>query len=434
MNIFDIVIGAIVIFLVIRGIYSGMVKQILSLASYLFGWIVAAQGSALLAPMIPVQPPWNMGIAMLLLFVGTLVAFWFVRNIFETFLKILCLHSIDHILGGVVGFVKAVILCAIITFFCVMLSGTTRSLVAKSFSGKLLINAIDRTGALLSKTSHEILKQQIAKFQEQLKQSPADDKLSPNWMQSDKLIPNQETIQNLFSSFTKVVSDANLNSANLNNLNLNNAGLKSANGNSANLNNVNLNSAGLNNAGSDGVNSANSNGESSDSPMTQLFAFLRGGDNEAEPKDVSAGVSSPVRSPTPMPENVVQMGTPSILPESSSQWMPPFANNTEATSHYLMATHSSDVSPMSISNRPQLQESMPEPLSLPKPAFEIPTFEPAQPPGTSSQVMAIPRSTTSFRLNQIPSPEVVPVQTILPGTQSAIPTSAASLFIPSSSW
>lgn len=164
MNAFDLIILAILIGLTLRGIMKGMVKQIVSVGSYLVCWLVASRFAFLVAPSIPAEEPWNQIGAMIVLFVITMIVIRFAHALVEKWVKDLHLDKLNRLLGGTLGFAKGLLLCMVLTFFGVMLSEATRTMVFESKSGIPLSEIIARTGAFIPKDSCELLREQIDRF------------------------------------------------------------------------------------------------------------------------------------------------------------------------------------------------------------------------------------------------------------------------------
>ncbi|GHT41221.1 hypothetical protein FACS189443_2700 [Planctomycetales bacterium] len=164
MSVFDIIVFTILIALTLRGIWLGMISQIVSVGSYFVCWIVASRFAFLIAPSIPAEEPWNQVGAMAVLFIITLIAIRFFRAVLETFVKRLHLESLNKLLGGALGFLKAALICMVLTFFAVTLSETTQNIVFESKSGQTLVNLITQSSAFVPKDSCEMLREQLNKF------------------------------------------------------------------------------------------------------------------------------------------------------------------------------------------------------------------------------------------------------------------------------
>ena len=165
MNVFDLIVLAILAVLTLRGIWKGMISQIVSVASFFVCWIVATRFGGLIAPTIPVEAPWNQVLAMGIIFLITLIAIRFAYTALEKLIKHWHLDKFNKLLGGVLGFIKGLLLCLIITFFAVMFSESTRSTVFNSKSGNHFVQLITRISLFVPKDSYEFVHTQFDQFQ-----------------------------------------------------------------------------------------------------------------------------------------------------------------------------------------------------------------------------------------------------------------------------
>ena len=189
MNIFDLIILAILAALTLRGIWKGMISQIVSVASLFVCWIVAAQFGGLVAPTIPVEAPWNQVLAMAVVFLITYVAIQFARAALEKLIKDWHLQKLNTHLGGVLGFVKGLLICMIITFFAVMLSETSRTVVFNSMTGFHLVRLITGISLFVPKDSCEFVHTQLAQFQAKV------DEAVPGQTPETLKVQNSEMVQ-----------------------------------------------------------------------------------------------------------------------------------------------------------------------------------------------------------------------------------------------
>ena len=117
MNIFDILIGIIVGFCLIRGIFRGIVKEIASIVGVFVGFFAAFT-------FYPEVGDWLSGFfnnksylnifSFLIIFTFMFLAVGFVGVILKNLLKGFALGWADRILGGTLGFVKAVLIVSVL--------------------------------------------------------------------------------------------------------------------------------------------------------------------------------------------------------------------------------------------------------------------------------------------------------------------------------
>ena len=171
MSVFDLIVLAILAALTLRGIWKGMVSQIVSVASFFVCWIVATRFGSLVAPTIPVEAPWNQVLAMAVVFLITLVALRFATAALEKLIKHWHLAKLNTLLGGALGFVKGLLICMIITFFAVMFSEASRIVVFNSVTGNSLVRLITQIGVFVPRDSYEFIHTQLAQFQNHIDQA-----------------------------------------------------------------------------------------------------------------------------------------------------------------------------------------------------------------------------------------------------------------------
>ena len=201
-NVFDLIILAILAALTLRGIWKGMVSQIVSVASYFVCWIVATRFGSLVAPTIPLEAPWDQVAAMAVLFIVTLVAVRFAQTALEKLIKDWHLAKLNKTLGGVLGFAKGLLLCLIITFFAVMLSEASRAVVFNSQSGSHLVQLITRIGLFVPKDSYEFVHTQFDQFQSKV------DGAVPGGMPEAVPVQSSKTAQQMLAQLQRTAPSA----------------------------------------------------------------------------------------------------------------------------------------------------------------------------------------------------------------------------------
>ena len=171
MSVFDLIVLTILAALTLRGIWKGMVSQIVSVASFFICWLVATRFGGLIAPTIPVEAPWNQVAAMATIFLVTMIAIRFAYAALEKLIRHWHLAKLNSLLGGVLGFVKGLLICLIITFFAVMFSETSRDVVFNSKTGIHLVKLITQVSVFIPKDSYEFVHTQLAQFQTKVDQA-----------------------------------------------------------------------------------------------------------------------------------------------------------------------------------------------------------------------------------------------------------------------
>jgi membrane protein required for colicin V production len=162
-----IVLGMSTIF----GAIKGLSWQIASLASILVSYVVSYRYRFQVAEMIEAKPPWNMFLAMLILYVGTGFVIWVGFRLMSGFIDSLRMKDFDRHLGALFGFGKGLIFCLLITMFAMSLLGPNqRSAICKSRSGYYIATALDKGAGILPREISEVVGPYLAKLDNTLKE------------------------------------------------------------------------------------------------------------------------------------------------------------------------------------------------------------------------------------------------------------------------
>lgn len=166
MNIFDFIVLLVFIVFVLRGVWKGLVGQIVSLVSLYVCWFVASRFAFAVAPLMPVEAPWNHVGAIVVLFIATLIGIRFAHHWLQKGLQWLKLKKYDRFLGGTIGFIEAALICVVVTFFGVLLSETVREAIFVSKTGPYLMSFILKIDAIIPTQSHELVKREFDRFRQ----------------------------------------------------------------------------------------------------------------------------------------------------------------------------------------------------------------------------------------------------------------------------
>ena len=164
-----VVLGGTILF----GYWKGMAWQFASLASIVLSTIVAIRFGPTVAGMFSGEEetePWNQFLAMLVLFLVTSLAVWAIFRLVANFIDRVKLKEFDRQAGALLGLVKGVLFCLVITFFAVTLSENLRGYVLESHSGKYMSDLIERAQPILSEQVAQHFGEYVEKYQ--LDQNP----------------------------------------------------------------------------------------------------------------------------------------------------------------------------------------------------------------------------------------------------------------------
>lgn len=154
---YDLVMLVVLAMATLFGLWKGMAWQVASLASLVASFFVAMRLSGPVAPYISSQEPWNRFIAILVLYVATSAAIWLAFRLVARIIDKIKLHSFDHQVGAVFGFVKGVLWCVVITFFAVTLSESLRQSVLTTYSGRTIATLIKQTSPVMPPEVRKVL-------------------------------------------------------------------------------------------------------------------------------------------------------------------------------------------------------------------------------------------------------------------------------------
>jgi membrane protein required for colicin V production len=155
---YDFLMLIILALAVIWGAWKGLAWQIASILSIGLSYFVALHFRMPLAGIITASPPWNMFLAMLILFLGTGLIVWVGFNLVSEFIERVKLKEFDRQLGAVFGAAKGVLLCALVTLFSVALLGDAqRQAICNSKSGYYIAVLLDRADMMIPRELHDVL-------------------------------------------------------------------------------------------------------------------------------------------------------------------------------------------------------------------------------------------------------------------------------------
>jgi len=158
MQIYDIIMLVVFGGAVLWGLWKGFAWQVASIAGIVLSYFMAATFREPLAAQIDAEPPWNMFLAMLILFLGTALAIWIGFNMIRRSIEKTKLKDFDRQVGGVLGAVKGGILCIVITLFSVtLLSDSQKEAICNSYSGYIIATVLDQATPIMPKEVHNVV-------------------------------------------------------------------------------------------------------------------------------------------------------------------------------------------------------------------------------------------------------------------------------------
>ncbi len=134
-SIVDLVVLGILLYCAVRGAARGLLSQL----SWVIALLLCFKFSGFLAPaiepMIGVDPPLKQWLAMLAVYVGLCGVSFVVAGMLSSWMAKAKIIDFDKHLGGILGFVKGVIICMTVMFFAITMSPPMRQIVSQTYSG-----------------------------------------------------------------------------------------------------------------------------------------------------------------------------------------------------------------------------------------------------------------------------------------------------------
>jgi membrane protein required for colicin V production len=124
MTAFDYAVVTVISASVLVGLWRGVVSEILALAAWVVGFLVARAEAAQVAHLLSVQiaePGLRLAAAYVLIFVGVLIVFAIARMLISRMLKAVGLGLLDRLLGAVFGVLRGIF----VVVLAVLVAGMT---------------------------------------------------------------------------------------------------------------------------------------------------------------------------------------------------------------------------------------------------------------------------------------------------------------------
>jgi membrane protein required for colicin V production len=158
MQAYDVLMLIVLALAIAWGAWKGLVWQIASIASIVLSYFVALHFRQPLAGIIEATPPWNMFLAMLILFLATGLVVWLGFNLVSEFIERVRLKEFDRQLGALFGAAKGALICILVTLFSVALLGDAqRQAICNSQSGYYIAVLLDRADLVIPRELHSVL-------------------------------------------------------------------------------------------------------------------------------------------------------------------------------------------------------------------------------------------------------------------------------------
>ena len=168
---YDVIMLIVLVSATVFGAIKGFAWQIASLASVIVSYGVAYYFRNDVAKLINAQPPWNLFIAMLVLYAGSSFFIWMVFRLVSTSIDKVKLKEFDRHMGALFGFGKGLVFCLLITMFAMTLLGPAKQqAICSSRSGYYISKFLSGADGLFPKEIDQIIQPHLQRLEQQLEQ------------------------------------------------------------------------------------------------------------------------------------------------------------------------------------------------------------------------------------------------------------------------
>jgi membrane protein required for colicin V production len=155
---YDLLMVGVVILMTLYGSWKGMAWQLASLSAVFVSYLVAYRFRTPVSEMIDASHPWNIFLAMLILYIGSSLVIWLSFRFISHLIDRIKLREFDSQIGALFGCFNGVVICVLATLFSVTLLGEqTRESIVSSRSGYYIAVLLDKTHTLMPEEIHQVL-------------------------------------------------------------------------------------------------------------------------------------------------------------------------------------------------------------------------------------------------------------------------------------
>ncbi len=169
MQVYDVIMLVVLAAAIAFGAWKGLIWQVASMAAIFLSYWVSVEFREPVAQRIDAAAPWNMFLAMLILFLVTSLLVWLMFGVARNFIDRVKLKDFDRQIGALLGAAKGVVLCVIVTLFAVTLLGEQqKQAVFSSRSGHYIAILLDKAHGVMPAEIHDVLHPYIHKLDQNL--------------------------------------------------------------------------------------------------------------------------------------------------------------------------------------------------------------------------------------------------------------------------
>lgn len=178
MNILDIILGIPMAWLVYRGWWRGLVREVTTLAGVLVGIWASTHLSGWICDVVGLEGENSVLIAFFIAFVGALVLAYLLGRGVERMMKKAHIGLVNHIAGSALGLIKALCILAVLLNNVVMLDKHEKLITPKLKEESVLYKPVWNTGNRL--TAEIKLRVENGKWKEETTQAIKESNNKPN--------------------------------------------------------------------------------------------------------------------------------------------------------------------------------------------------------------------------------------------------------------
>lgn len=205
MQTYDILMLVVLAATTIFGAIKGFAWQLASLGSIVASYFIAYAFRGDVAKMINAEPPWNVFLAMLLLYFGSSFVIWMVFRLVSSSIDKVRLREFDRHLGAGFGLLKGMLLCLLITMFAMSLLGAAQQQrIANSKSGLYISRALANAGGILPAEIKQVVGPYLTNVEQKLNENQTP---GANYPFSENAAKIDTTIKDAFGRVSETFNE-----------------------------------------------------------------------------------------------------------------------------------------------------------------------------------------------------------------------------------
>jgi len=195
MQVYDIIMLAVLLSAVVFGAWKGLAWQLASLCAIFLSYFAAYQLRGPVARYFGLEEKWEGIMVMLGLYLATSLVIWVIFGYIRKIIDRVKLQDFDRHAGAVLGAVKGVILCMIITLFAVtLMSDSQKENICCSYSGYFMAKVISQAHVVMPTEVRDVLHPYLHRLDQELTHDhPGHDHTSHDNKASDS--DNESTLE-----------------------------------------------------------------------------------------------------------------------------------------------------------------------------------------------------------------------------------------------